>query len=161
MDQPAPNTFYDVDAVRADFPILAREVHGKPLVYLDSGASAQKPRAVIDAVAHTYEHEYSNVHRGLHYLSNVTTEAYEHARETVRRFINAKTADEVIFTKSATQAINLVAYGWAMQELREGDEIVLTQMEHHSNIVPWHFLRERQGVKLKWIQGRRRRQLRY
>ncbi len=151
MEQPAPTTFYDIDAIRADFPILSREVHGKPLVYLDSGASAQKPRAVIDAIAHTYEYEYSNVHRGLHYLSNATTEAYEHARESVRRFINAKSADEVIFTKSATQAINMVAYGWAMQELGEGDEIILTQMEHHSNIVPWHFLRERQGVKLKWV----------
>ncbi len=151
MDQVVEKSAFDVEAVRADFPILSREVYGKPLVYLDSGASAQKPRQVIDAISNTYENEYSNVHRGLHYLSNATTEAYEKARETVRRFLNAKSADEIIFTKSVTQAINIVAYGWAMQELKEGDEIILTQMEHHSNIVPWHFLRERYGVKLVWV----------
>ncbi len=142
---------YDVEAIRADFPILSREVYGKPLVYLDNGASAQKPKAVIDAVNHVYTHEYSNVHRGLHYLSNATTEAYEKARETVRAFLNAGSVDEIIFTKGTTEAINLAAYGWAMPNLAEGDEIVLTIMEHHSNIVPWHFLRERQGVKLKWV----------
>lgn len=141
----------DVEAIRADFPILAREVHGKPLVYLDNGASAQKPRAVIDAVKFAYENEYANVHRGLHFLSNAATEAYEGAREKLRAFLNAGKTEEVIFTKGATEALNTVAYGWAMQHLREGDEIVLTVMEHHSNIVPWHFLRERMGVKLKWV----------
>ena len=142
---------YDVDRIRADFPILSREVHGKPLVYLDNGASAQKPQAVIDAVDHVYRNEYSNVHRGLHYLSNATTEAYEAAREKVRAFLNASSVDEIVFTKGTTEAINLVAYGWAMKHLKAGDEIVLTIMEHHSNIVPWHFLRERMGVKLKWV----------
>jgi cysteine desulfurase/selenocysteine lyase len=141
---------YDVERIRADFPILARQVHGKPLVYLDNGASAQKPRAVIDSMTFTMENEYANVHRGLHFLSNAATDAYEKARETVRAFINAPRVEEVIFTKGATQAINMVAYGWAMANLKAGDEIVLTQMEHHSNIVPWHFLRERMGVKLVW-----------
>ncbi|MEM8651668.1 MAG: cysteine desulfurase [Pseudomonadota bacterium] len=142
---------YDVDAIRADFPILSREVHGKPLVYLDNGASAQKPQAVIDAVSHVYSNEYANVHRGLHFLSNAATEAYENSREIVRKFLNAPSVDEIVFTKGTTEAINLVAYGWAMKHLSEGDEIVLTIMEHHSNIVPWHFLRERMGVKLKWV----------
>ena len=142
---------FDVEAIRADFPILAREVHGKSLVYLDNGASAQKPQAVIDAVNHVYAHEYANVHRGLHYLSNATTEAYEAAREKVRAFLNAPSVDEIVFTKGTTEAINLVAYGWAMKHLKEGDEIVISIMEHHSNIVPWHFLRERMGVKLKWV----------
>lgn len=142
---------YDIEKIRADFPILSREVHGKPLVYLDNGASSQKPKAVIDAVSHVYEHEYSNVHRGLHYLSNATTDAYEKSRETLRKFLNAPSVDEIIFTKGTTEAINLVAYGWAMKHLKEGDEIVLSIMEHHSNIVPWHFLRERMGVKLKWV----------
>ncbi|MGI9352925.1 MAG: cysteine desulfurase [Rhizobiaceae bacterium] len=142
---------YDVNAIRADFPILSREIHGKPLVYLDNGASAQKPQTVIDAVNHVYSYEYANVHRGLHYLSNAATEAYEAAREKVRAFLNASSVDEVIFTKGTTEAINLVAYGWAMKHLKPGDEIVLTIMEHHSNIVPWHFLRERMGVKLKWV----------
>ena len=139
---------YDVAAIRADFPILARQVYGKPLVYLDNGASAQKPQAVIDAVTHAYSHEYANVHRGLHYLSNAATENYEKARETVRAFLNAGAAEEIVFTKGATEAINTVAYGWAMKHLKAGDEILLTQMEHHSNIVPWHFLRERMGVRL-------------
>ena len=142
---------YDVEKIRADFPILARQVHGKPLVYLDNGASAQKPRAVIDAMTHVYENEYANVHRGLHFLSNAATDAYEKARETVRSFINAPRVEEIIFTKGATEAINTVAYGWAMANLKSGDEIVLTQMEHHSNIVPWHFLRERMGIKLVWV----------
>jgi cysteine desulfurase/selenocysteine lyase len=142
---------YDIEKIRADFPILSREVHGKPLVYLDNGASAQKPKAVIDAVSNVYSNEYANVHRGLHYLSNATTDAYEKSRESVRKFINAGSVDEIIFTKGATEAMNLVAYGWAMKHLKEGDEIVLTIMEHHSNIVPWHFLRERMGVKLKWV----------
>lgn len=151
LDQTNPNTFYDIEKIRADFPILSKEVYGKPLVYLDNGASAQKPRQVIDAVSGTYENQYSNVHRGLHFLSNATTDAYEQAREKVRAFLNAPSIDEIIFTKGTTQAINLVAYGYAMKELREGDEIIISQMEHHSNIVPWHFLRERMGVKLVWV----------
>lgn len=142
---------YDVEAIRRDFPILSREIYGKPLVYLDNGASAQKPRAVIDAVKNSYESEYANVHRGLHFLSNAATDAYERARETVRRFINAPHSSEIIFTKSATEAINTVAYGYGMPNIGEGDEIILSQMEHHSNIVPWHFLRERQGAKLVWL----------
>jgi len=146
MDAKSPA--YDVEAIRADFPILGREVHGKPLVYLDNGASAQKPRTVIDAVKYAYENEYANVHRGLHFLSNAATDAYESARETVRAFLNAPSSEQVIFTKSATEAINTVAYGHGMPNIGEGDEIVLSIMEHHSNIVPWHFIRERQGAKL-------------
>jgi cysteine desulfurase/selenocysteine lyase len=142
---------YDVHRVRKDFPILSREVYGKPLVYLDNGASAQKPQAVIDAVTNAYSHEYANVHRGLHFLSNAATDAYEKARETVRRFLNAGSIDEIVFTKSTTEAINTVAYGWGMPNIGAGDEIVLTIMEHHSNIVPWHFIRERQGAKLVWV----------
>lgn len=139
---------YDVEAIRRDFPILSREVYGKPLIYLDNGASAQKPQAVIDAITHAYSNEYANVHRGLHFLSNAATDAYERSRETVRGFINAATHDEIIFTKSATEAINTVAYGYGMPKIGEGDEILLTILEHHSNIVPWHFIRERQGAKL-------------
>ncbi len=142
---------YNIDAIRADFPILHREVHGKPLVYLDNGASAQKPQAVIDSVSLAYSNEYANVHRGLHYLSNAATDAYEAARGKVRRFLNAPSDDTIVFTGGTTEAINLVAYGHAMPNLGEGDEIVLSIMEHHSNIVPWHFLRERQGVKLVWV----------
>ncbi|MCF1483579.1 MULTISPECIES: cysteine desulfurase [Rhizobium/Agrobacterium group] len=145
-------SIYDVEAVRKDFPILSRLVHGdKPLVYLDNGASAQKPQVVIDAISHAYSNEYANVHRGLHFLSNAATDAYEAAREKVRRFLNAGSVDEVIFTKSSTDAINTVAYGHGMKEIGEGDEILLTIMEHHSNIVPWHFLRERKGAKLVWV----------
>ncbi len=142
---------YPIEKIRADFPILAEQVHGKPLVYLDNGASAQKPRAVIAAVTHAYEHQYANVHRGLHYMSNAATEAYEAARESVRKFLNAKSVEEIIFTKGTTEAINTVAYGWAMANLKEGDEIIISIMEHHSNIVPWHFLRERMGVKIVWV----------
>ncbi|OLP43485.1 cysteine desulfurase [Rhizobium oryziradicis] len=143
---------YDVAKVRQDFPILSRMVHGnKSLVYLDNGASAQKPQSVIDAISHAYSHEYANVHRGLHFLSNAATDAYEAAREKVRRFLNAGSVDEVVFTKSSTEAINTVAYGYGMKEIGEGDEIVLSIMEHHSNIVPWHFLRERKGAKLVWV----------
>lgn len=145
---------YDVMAVRRDFPILSREVYGKPLVYLDNGASAQKPQAVIDAVTKAYSYEYANVHRGLHYLSNTATENFEAARETVRRFLNAPSQDEVIFTRSTTEAINLVAQTFGAERVGEGDEIVLSIMEHHSNIVPWHFLRERQGAVLKWVYVR-------
>jgi cysteine desulfurase/selenocysteine lyase len=151
MDQKVENAPYDVEAIRRDFPILAREVYGKPLVYLDNGASAQKPQAVIDAITHAYSNEYANVHRGLHFLSNAATDAYEKARETVRGFLNAESVDEIVFTKSTTEAINTVAYGWGMPNIGEGDEIVLSIMEHHSNIVPWHFIRERQGAKLVWV----------
>jgi cysteine desulfurase/selenocysteine lyase len=143
--------FYDVEAIRRDFPILSREVYGKPLVYLDNGASAQKPQVMLDAVKHAYASEYANVHRGLHFLSNAATEAYEKARETVRRFLNAGSVEEIVFTKSTTEAINTVAYGFGMPNIGEGDEIVLSIMEHHSNIVPWHFIRERQGAKLVWV----------
>ncbi|MCP4383830.1 MAG: cysteine desulfurase [Hyphomicrobiales bacterium] len=142
---------YDVEAIRRDFPILAREVYGKPLVYLDNAASAQKPQAVIDAVSAAYGRDYANVHRGLHFLSNLATEQYEDARENVRRFINAERVEEVLFTRNATEAINLVASSYGAS-IGEGDEIVLSIMEHHSNIVPWHFLRERKGAVLKWAK---------
>ncbi|TDK51161.1 cysteine desulfurase [Antarcticimicrobium luteum] len=142
---------YDVDKIRADFPILAREVNGRPLTYLDNGASAQKPQVVIDAVSRAYSHEYANVHRGLHYLSNLATDKYEAVRGTVARFLGAPSEDEIVFNSGTTEGINLVAYGWAMPRMEPGDEIVLSVMEHHANIVPWHFLRERQGVVLKWV----------
>ena len=140
---------FDVERIRADFPILFREIYGKPLVYLDNGASAQKPRSVLDAMAHAYEHEYANVHRGLHYLSNTATAKFEEARSTVRRFLNASSDDEIIFTSNTTEAINLVASSYGAT-FKEGDEIVVSIMEHHSNIVPWHFHRERKGCVLKW-----------
>ena len=142
---------FDVAAVRADFPILSTRVNGRPLVYLDNGASAQKPRQVIEAITRAYEGEYANVHRGLHYLSNLATDNYERVRATIARFLNAPHEDEVIFTSGSTEALNLVSYGWAAPRLQAGDEIVLSVMEHHANIVPWHFLRERQGVVLKWV----------
>ena len=142
---------YDIEKVRADFPILGREVNGKPLVYLDNGASAQKPQVVIDAVTQAYAQEYANVHRGLHYLSNLATDKYEAVRGTVARFLNAGSEDEIVFNSGTTEGINLVAYGWAMPRLQAGDEIILSVMEHHANIVPWHFLRERQGVVIKWV----------
>ena len=141
---------YDVERIRADFPILFREVNDRPLVYLDNGASAQKPLSVIEAMDHAYRFEYANVHRGLHYLSNTATDHYEAARETTRRFLNAEHADEIIFTRNATSAINLVARSFGEPKIGEGDEIVITIMEHHANIVPWHFLRERKGAVLKW-----------
>jgi len=141
---------YDVHKIRADFPILSEKPYGKPLVYLDNGASAQKPRQVIDRMVHAYEHEYANVHRGLHYLANAATDAFEAARETTRRFLNAASTDEIIFTRSATESLNLVASSIG-QSIGEEDEIILSIMEHHSNIVPWHFLRERKGAVLKWI----------
>ena len=143
---------YDVRQVRADFPILSRQVNGKPLVYLDNGASAQKPQVVIDAVTRAYSQEYANVHRGLHYLSNLATEKYESTRGVIARFLNAASEDEIVFTTGTTEAINLVSYAWAAPRLEAGDEIVLSVMEHHANIVPWHFLRERQGVVLKWVE---------
>ncbi len=142
---------YDIQSVRADFPILSRTVNDKPLVYLDNGASAQKPQVVIDAITQAYSQEYSNVHRGLHFLSNLATENYEAVRGTVARFLNAPTENSIILNSGTTEGINMVAYSWAMPNLQAGDEIVLSVMEHHANIVPWHFLRERQGVRLKWV----------
>ena len=144
------NGAYDVNKIREDFSALAMQVYGKPLVYLDNAASAQKPKAVLDRIQQAYAHEYSNVHRGLHYLANAATEGYEGAREKVRAFINAPRSEEVIFTRNATEAINLVAYTFGRERIKPGDEIVLSIMEHHSNIVPWHFLRERQGAVIKW-----------
>ncbi len=143
---------YDVEAIRRDFPILSTSVHGRPLVYLDNGASAQKPQVVIDAVNRAYSAEYANVHRGLHYLSNLATDRYEAVRGTIQRFLNAGHEDEIIFTSGSTLGINLVSYGWAAPNFETGDEIVLSVMEHHANIVPWNFLRERQGVVLKWVE---------
>lgn len=143
---------FDVNKIRADFPILSRQVNGKPLVYLDNGASAQKPQVVIDAITNAYTNEYANVHRGLHTLSNLATDKYEAVRGTVARFVNATTEDEIILNSGTTEAINMVAYGWAMPRLQAGDEIILSIMEHHANIVPWHFLRERMGVVIKWVE---------
>ncbi|MGF1454648.1 MAG: cysteine desulfurase [Alphaproteobacteria bacterium] len=140
----------DIDAVRADFPILSRQVHGKPLVYLDNAASAQKPQVVIDAMTRSMEEEYSNVHRGLHFLSNLATERYEAARGAMARFLNAADEREIIFTLNATDAINIVASSYGEDHIGEGDEIILSQMEHHSNIVPWHFFRGRRGAVIKW-----------
>ncbi len=142
---------FDVEVARADFEILSRRIYGKPLVYLDSAASAQKPRQVLRAMEEFATSEYANVHRGVHFLSAAATGRYEAARETARRFLNAEYADEIVFTKGGTEAINLVSSSFASPRIERGDEIVLTVMEHHSNIVPWHFLRERQGAVLKWI----------
>jgi cysteine desulfurase / selenocysteine lyase len=144
------NRSFNINAIRNEFPILSRQVNGKPLVYLDNAASAQKPEAVIEAMAGQMRTAYANVHRGLHTLANETTEAFEAARETVRAFLNAGSVEEIVFTKGATEAINLVASGLA-DRIQPGDEIVLSIMEHHSNIVPWHFLRERHGAVLKWV----------
>ena len=150
MHTAVSNGSYDVAKIRADFPALAMQVYGKPLVYLDNAASAQKPKQVLDRLQRAYTEQYANVHRGLHYLANEATEAYEAARETVRAFINAERKEEIIFTRNATEAINLVAYTFGRERIKAGDEIVLSIMEHHSNIVPWHFLRERQGAVIKW-----------
>ncbi|MBV9571901.1 MAG: cysteine desulfurase [Alphaproteobacteria bacterium] len=146
-----PVAAFDPLAARADFEILSRTVYGKPLVYLDSAASAQKPRQVLDAMREFASSDYANVHRGVHYLSAVATERYEVARENVRRFLNAGQADEIVFTHGGTEAINLVAHSYVAPRIQPGDEIVLSVMEHHSNIVPWHFLRERYGAVLRWI----------
>jgi cysteine desulfurase/selenocysteine lyase len=150
MPEPASNGTYDVNRIRADFPILATKVYDKPLVYLDNAASAQKPNSVLDRMHQAYTTQYANVHRGLHYLANEATEAYEGAREKVAGFLNARRKEEIIFTRNATEAINLVAYTFGRERIKPGDEIVLSIMEHHSNIVPWHFLRERQGAVIKW-----------
>jgi cysteine desulfurase/selenocysteine lyase len=145
---------FDLATVRRDFPILAEQIHGKRLVYLDSGASAQKPVQVLDRMDYAYRHEYANVHRGLHTLANRATEAFEAARGKVQKFLNAKRPEEIIFTRSATESINLVASSFAGPRISAGDEIVVTVMEHHSNIVPWHFHRERKGAVLKWVDVR-------
>ena len=150
MDQATSSNAYDVNRIRADFPILAMQVYGKPLVYLDNAASAQKPRVVLDRLDEVYTSQYANVHRGLHFLANEATEAYENAREKVAAFLNARRKEEIVFTRNATEAINLVAYTFGRECIKAGDEIVLSIMEHHSNIVPWHFLRERQGAVIKW-----------
>ncbi|MFP7571543.1 cysteine desulfurase [Marivita sp. S2033] len=142
---------YDIDEIRADFPILSREVNGKPLVYLDNGASAQKPKVVIDAITQAYGDEYANVHRGLHYLSNLATDKYEATRGIIAKFLGVADEGQIVMNTGTTMGINTVAYGWAMPNLKAGDEIILSVMEHHANIVPWHFLRERQGVVIKWI----------
>ena len=140
---------YDVEKVRADFPILSREVHGKPLVFLDSGASAQKPRAVIDAISAVYEGEYANIHRGVHYLSVRATELYDEAREKVRAYLNAGRTSEIVFTRNTTEAINLVASSFTGQRLQEGDEILVTELEHHANIVPWQLVADRVGAVVR------------
>jgi len=142
---------YDVDLIRKDFPILSREVNGKPLVYLDNGASAQKPQVVIDAISKAYSEEYANVHRGLHFLSNLATEKYEAVRGVIAQFLGVADEEQIVLNSGTTEGINMVAYGWAMPRMETGDDIVLSVMEHHANIVPWHFLRERQGVHLKWV----------
>ena len=147
MQSPRP---LDVEAIRAEFPILFREVHGRPLVYLDNASSAQKPKAVIEAMDHAMRYEYANVHRGIHHLSNATTQKYEDARETTRRFLNARAPEEIVFAKNATEAVNIVAQSWGTANVNAGDEIVLSILEHHSNIVPWNFLRERRGAVIKW-----------
>ena len=150
-NSPRGVAMYDVEAIRNDFPILSRTVNDTKLVYLDNGASAQKPRAVIDAVSNAYEMEYANVHRGLHFLSNLATDNYEAVRGKIARFLGAASEEEIVFVSNGTEAMNLVSYGWAMPRIEPGDEIVLSVMEHHANIVPWHFLRERHGAVLKWV----------
>src|SRR5665213_4434815 len=145
---------FDAEKARADFAILARQVYGKPLVYLDSGASAQKPRIVLDTMRDFVQSDYANVHRGVHYLSGTATDHYEAARRTVQKFLNAAREDEIVFTKGGTEAINLVSYSFLGPRIQPGDEIVLSVMEPHSNIVPWHFLRERHGAVLKWVDVR-------
>ena len=147
----ASNGILDIARIRQDFPILSQRVYDKPLVYFDSAASAQKPKAVIEAIKHTYETEYANVHRGVHYMSQKATDAMEAARETIRRFINAASEREIIFVRGATEGINLVADCWGRQNLKPGDEIILSQMEHHSNIVPWQLIAERTGAVIKVV----------
>src|SRR3954465_5534058 len=150
MHPAVSNGSYDVTRIRQDFPALAMQVYGKPLIYLDNAASAQKPQAVLDRLSQAYTTEYANVHRGLHYLANAATEGDEGAREKVRAFLNANRAEEIVFTRNATEAINLVAYTFARERIQPGGEIVISIMERPSNIVPWHFLRERHGAVIKW-----------
>ncbi|MBT6533252.1 MAG: cysteine desulfurase [Marinovum sp.] len=142
---------FDVEKIRADFPILHRQVNNKPLVYLDNGASSQKPKVVVDAISNAYTNEYANVHRGLHYLSNLATDKYEAVRGTVAKFLNVADENQIVLNSGTTEGINTVAYGWAMNVMQPGDEIILSVMEHHANIVPWQFLRERYGIKLTWV----------
>ena len=142
---------FNVLEFRKEFPILSKEVNSKPLVYLDNGASSQKPVSVIDTVKNCYENEYSNVHRGLHFLSNLATEKFEAVRDKVMKFLGASYHEEIIFTSGSTEALNLISYSWGNQNLEPGDEIILTTLEHHANIVPWHFLRSRKDIKLTWI----------
>lgn len=142
---------FDVARIRADFPILSRTIYDKPLIFLDSAASAQKPRAVIDVLSRTYENEYANIHRGVYYLSQKTTDAFEAARETARRLLNARETREIVFVRGGTEAINLVAQSWGPANLKAGDEVVLTELEHHSNIIPWQLLRDRTGIVIRAI----------
>ena len=137
---------YDIQKVRADFPILTREVHGKPLVYLDNAATTQKPLCVLDAMRDEYLNANANVHRGVHYLSQRATELHEQARETVRAFINARSSSEIIFTRGTTESINLMASSFAEAFMKEGDEVIVTEMEHHLNIVPWQMQQERRWI---------------
>jgi cysteine desulfurase/selenocysteine lyase len=148
---PAHSTSLDVSAVKRDFPILDREVNGRRLVYLDSASSSQKPVQVLDAMDHHYRHHYANIHRGVYTIAEESTAAYEAARAKAARFIGAASANEVVFTKNVTEGINLVAYSWARANLREGDAIVVTEMEHHANIVPWHILAAERGIELRWV----------
>lgn len=145
---------YDINEIRNEFPILKKKIHNKPLCYLDNGASAQKPRVVLDAINKAYSSEYANVHRGLHFLSNTVTDRFESVREKLQKFLGAEHSDEIVFTSGTTEGINLISYGWGQNNLHEGDEIILSIMEHHANIVPWHFLRERKGVILRWVEPR-------
>ncbi|MDG2299646.1 MAG: cysteine desulfurase [Planktomarina sp.] len=142
---------FNVEKIRNDFPILSRMVNDRPLVYLDNGASAQKPQVVIDAITKSYSEEYANVHRGLHFLSNLATDNYESVRGIISKFLNATSDNNIILNSGTTEGINLIAYSWAMPHLKAGDEIIISVMEHHANIIPWHFLRERMGVKLIWV----------
>src|SRR5688572_7530266 len=146
-----PTTALDVAAIRRDFPILHQAVNGIPLVYLDNAASSQRPKSVIEAISRYYEHDHANVHRGVHTLSQRATDAYEGARETVRRFINARDTKEIIFVRGTTEAVNLVAQSFARPRFQPGDEILISALEHHANIVPWQLLREQIGVVLKVI----------
>ena len=144
----------EVEEVRKEFPILKTKIREKPLCYLDNGASAQKPKVVIEAITRGYELEYSNVHRGLHYLSNLATEKFEAVREKIQKFLSASSVDEIVFTTGATEGLNLISYAWAEKNLTKGDQIILSLAEHHSNIIPWHFLRERMGIGIKWVAPR-------
>ncbi len=151
MAETGTTVAFDPVRIREDFPILQQTVHGKPLVYLDNTASTQKPRQVIQALVDVYEHTYANVHRGIHYLSEAATEKYEAARRKVARFINARSPREIVFVRNTTEGINLVAYAWGLANLKPGDEVLITEMEHHSNIVPWQIICERTGATLRWV----------
>src|SRR5437870_7581758 len=149
--QVLPKKVIDWESLRTDFPILHQKVHGQPLIYFDNAATSQKPRAVIAALRHYYEHDNANVHRGIHELSNRATTAYEAARARAAKFINARSAEEIVFTRGTTEGINLVANSWGTQNLKPGDVILLTEMEHHSNLVPWQLLAQRTGAKLAYL----------